>query len=129
VNASSLPVLKNEIRKFVIDTFLFGSDEGMADETSFLANGIIDSTGVLELVAHLETTYRVKVKDHELIPENLDSINAIAEFLEKNRPSRLDRRSARALLWIIASSILDGMPCWFGIFSNRVPTGSPRKLP
>jgi acyl carrier protein len=85
VNTPALPSLKNEIRKFVIDTFLFGSDEGMADETSFLANGIIDSTGVLELVSHLEKTYHIKVKDNELIPENLDSINSISAFLARKQ--------------------------------------------
>jgi len=89
VNPASLPSLKSEIRKFVVDTFLFGSDEDMTDSSSFLSNGIIDSTGVMELVAHLEKTYRIKVKDEELIPENLDSINAIADFLAKktNQPA------------------------------------------
>ena len=85
MNPASLPSLKSEIRKFVVDTFLFGSDEDMTDTSSFLANGIIDSTGVMELVAHLEKTYRIKVKDEELIPENLDSINAIADFLAKKK--------------------------------------------
>jgi acyl carrier protein len=83
VNSAPLPSIKSEIRKFVIDTFLFGSDEDMADGTSFLANGIIDSTGVMELVAHLEKTYRIKIKDDELVPENLDSIDSIAGFLSK----------------------------------------------
>ena len=89
MNPASLPSLKSEIRKFVVDTFLFGSDEDMTDSSSFLSNGIIDSTGVMELVAHLEKTYRIKVKDEELIPENLDSINAIADFLAKktNQPA------------------------------------------
>jgi acyl carrier protein len=88
VNEPTLPRLKNEIRKFVIETFLFGCDEDMADNSSFLANGIIDSTGVLELVAHLEKTYQIKVKDQELIPENLDSIESIATFLVQKRRER-----------------------------------------
>jgi len=77
--------MKSQIRKFVVDTFLFGSDEDMTDGSSFLANGIIDSTGVMELVAHLEKAYNIKIKDDELTPENLDSINAIAEFLAKKQ--------------------------------------------
>jgi acyl carrier protein len=85
VNEPTLPLLKSEIRQFVVDTFLFGSDENLTDDTSFLADGIIDSTGVLELVAHLEKTYGIKVKDHELVPENLDSIGSIAGFLATKR--------------------------------------------
>ena len=85
MNDSSLTSLKTEIRRFVVDTFLFGSDDGVANDASFLANGIIDSTGVLELVAHLEKTYRIKIKDDELVPENLDSIDSIAGFLSRKR--------------------------------------------
>lgn len=72
---------KKAIRKFIVDNFLFGQDEGLTDSTSFLDKGIIDSTGVLELATHLETTYRIKVKDEELVPENLDSIDAVATYL------------------------------------------------
>ena len=80
---------KQDIRTFVIETFLFGKDDGVTDDASFLAQGIVDSTGVLELVAHLEKAYGIKVKDEELLPENLDSINAVAGFLAKKlgRPS------------------------------------------
>jgi len=74
---------KQNIRKFVVDNFLFGQAGNLKDDTSFLDGGIIDSTGVLELAMHIETTYGIKVKDDELVPENLDSINAVAGFLEK----------------------------------------------
>jgi acyl carrier protein len=74
---------KQNIRKFVVDNFLFGQAGNLKDDTSFLDGGIIDSTGVLELAMHIETTYGIKVKDDELVPENLDSINAVAAFLEK----------------------------------------------
>lgn len=76
---------KREIRHFIVETFLFGQDSGLTDETSFLEQGIVDSTGVLELVAHLEKTYAIKVKDEELTPDNLDSINSIADFVAKKR--------------------------------------------
>jgi acyl carrier protein len=72
-----------EIRKFVIDFFLFGQDGGLTNEESLLEKGIIDSTGVLELVAYLEKTFAIKVHDAELLPENLDSINAIVAFLQR----------------------------------------------
>ncbi len=69
------------VRTFVIQNFLFGRDAGLADDESFLDSGIIDSTGVLELVAFLESTYGIRISDEELIPENLDSINNISKFL------------------------------------------------
>ena len=77
---------KAQIRTFVVDNFLFGQAGDLADDTSFLEGGIIDSTGVLELGTHLETTYGIKVNDEELIPENLDSINAIAGYLGTKLP-------------------------------------------
>ena len=77
--------IKRDIRHFVIETFLFGEGSSLTDEASFLEQGIVDSTGVLELVAHLEGTYGIKVKDEELIPDNLDSINSIANFLARKR--------------------------------------------
>jgi acyl carrier protein len=77
--------IKSNLRKFVVETFLFGQETDLTDETSFLDQGIVDSTGVLELVAHLEQTYHIKIKDEELIPDNLDSISAIADFLARKR--------------------------------------------
>ena len=76
---------RQAIRHYVTETFLFGQGDGLADDSSFLDKGILDSTGVLELVAHLETTYGIKVNDDELLPDNLDSINAICEFIERKK--------------------------------------------
>ena len=76
---------KHAIREFIIDNFLFGDDAGIEDNNSFLDNGIIDSTGILELVNFLEETYGIIVADEELIPDNLDSIENIAKFLKKKR--------------------------------------------
>lgn len=74
---------KEKVREFIVENFLFGSANGLKDDTSFLDEGIIDSTGVLELVTFLEETYAIQVEDEELIPENLDSIDNIAKFLEQ----------------------------------------------
>ncbi|MCE9535905.1 MAG: acyl carrier protein, partial [Nitrospirae bacterium] len=54
-------------------------------DASFLESGIIDSTGVLELVSFLEEQFKVKVEDEDLIPANLDSVNAIVRYVEKKR--------------------------------------------
>ena len=69
------------VRQFIVENFLFGRSEGLSDEQSFLDSGIIDSTGILELVAFLEETYGLQVNDEELIPDNLDSISKISGFL------------------------------------------------
>ena len=74
-----------EVRHYIIETFLFGQDDGLADDSSFLEKGILDSTGVMELVAHLETAYRIKVNDDEFLPDNLDSINAICDFIGRKK--------------------------------------------
>ena len=62
---------------------LFGDGEQLTEDTSFLEEGIIDSTGILELVFFLEETYDMKIEDDELIPENLDNLTNIAQFLER----------------------------------------------
>ena len=70
-----------ELKDFVAANFLFGDSESLQDDTSFLGSGIIDSTGMLELIMFLENTYDVKVEPAEMIPENLDSINRVIRFL------------------------------------------------
>ena len=73
--------IKTSIKNFIVDNFLFGTADNLKDDTSFLEEGIIDSTGVLELITFLEETYDITVDDEELIPENLDSINNVTAFL------------------------------------------------
>jgi acyl carrier protein len=69
------------IREFVITNFLFGQDNGLKDDDSFLEGGIIDSTGVLELVAFLEQQFGISVADRELLPDNLDSVEKASRFV------------------------------------------------
>lgn len=80
--------IRQELREFVVKSFLFGQDQQLSDDASFLEAGIVDSTGVLELVAHLEGRYGIKVADEELIPDNLDSIEALARFIERKRAAK-----------------------------------------
>jgi acyl carrier protein len=79
--------ISKTLRKFLIDNFLFEEDENITDETSFLENGILDSTGVLELIAFLEETYGIEVNDEEVIPENLDSIANVVQYIQKKQGS------------------------------------------
>jgi acyl carrier protein len=75
----------NIIRNFIIDNFLFGEDDGFSDDASLLDEGIIDSTGVLELVTFLENTFSISIDDEELVPENLDSIKNASKFVDKKK--------------------------------------------
>jgi acyl carrier protein len=72
-----------EIRQFVVENFLFGqNDKQIKDDQSFLESGIIDSTGVLELIGFLESNYGIAIADDELVPANLDSVERVAVFVE-----------------------------------------------
>jgi acyl carrier protein len=73
---------RDDIRGFISDTFFV---EDFKDEDSFLRNRIIDSTGMMELVAFLEERFRIKVDDAELVPENLDSLVRVCAFIERKR--------------------------------------------
>lgn len=73
----------NTIRDFIVENFLFGEDNGFTEETSFLESGMVDSTGILEIINFLEETYHIVVEDNELIPENLDSLKNLDRFLNK----------------------------------------------
>jgi acyl carrier protein len=81
-----METVEAQVRQFVIENFLFGrSDVTLSGDTSFLESRIIDSTGVLELVNFLETTYGIEVEEEEMDPANLDSLERIAAFVGKKR--------------------------------------------
>lgn len=75
--------IREQLRTYIVDNFLFGDDKGFDDSVSFLDTGILDSTGILELISFLEEQFPIRVKDEELIPENLDSISNLLVFLGK----------------------------------------------
>ena len=82
-------MIAQDIREFVISNFLFGQPgAGIRNDQSFLETGIIDSTGVLELVAFLEQRYSISVADRELLPENLDSILADLDTVQADAYSQ-----------------------------------------
>ena len=81
-----MPTLTDTLRAFVTDNFLFGQSDGfLTDDTSFLESGIIDSTGMLELIGFVERTFRIRLDDDELIPDNLDSIAKLAIFISRRQ--------------------------------------------
>ena len=73
------------IRSFIEKNYLLGAANSFADDASLLEHQVLDSTGVLELVAFLEQHFGVKVEDDELVPENLDSLDALHAFLMRKR--------------------------------------------
>jgi acyl carrier protein len=74
--------IEEKVRRFIQERFLASAGlERVQEEESFIENGIIDSTGVLELVHFLEETFVIKIEDNELVPDNLDSIRNIVAFL------------------------------------------------
>lgn len=75
--------IPQQVRSFIIENFLLGQDSGFKDSDSFLEGGIIDSTGVLQLVAFLEETYGISVGDDEVTPENMDSIDSVSAYLRR----------------------------------------------
>ncbi len=81
--------IADSLRQFVKDNLLFGEEITFSDRESFLEQGLIDSTGVLELVAFLEAEYGVTVDDEELVPENLDSVDNVVRFVEEKLPGAL----------------------------------------
>lgn len=77
---------ENEVRQFVIDNFLFGEGgDDLSAHDSLLEKGLIDSTGILELVGFVQEKFGVKIEDHEIVPANLDSIDKIARFIREKK--------------------------------------------
>lgn len=72
------------VREFIDDNFLYRTDQDDLDETeSLLEAGLIDSTGILELVAFVESSFDIQMADEEIVPENLDSIKAITAYIAR----------------------------------------------
>lgn len=80
--------IKNDVRAFIVENFLFGdATQAPADDASLIENDVIDSTGVLELVAFIEERFGVVMADADIVPANLDSLDRIAAFVTAKSPS------------------------------------------
>lgn len=78
--------IKIKIRHFIKENFLLDAElKKVNDNDSFFKKGIIDSTGILELVSFIESAFGIKVKDEEMIPDNLDSVNKAADFIARKK--------------------------------------------
>jgi acyl carrier protein len=88
--------IETSIRSYILANFLFTDDDGqLHNDTSFLEEGIVDSTGVLELVMFVEETFNIPVEDEEIMPENFDSVEQLARYVRtkvKETASSLGKR-------------------------------------
>jgi acyl carrier protein len=75
---------KAKVRKFILENYLIGENEdALSDDDSFLEKGIIDSTGILEMVMFVEETYGIEVEDDEVIPDNFDSVGKLLAYINR----------------------------------------------
>jgi acyl carrier protein len=78
--------LRSEIRQFVLDDLLMGDTSSMLDDgESFLETGTLDSIGVLDVIMFLEHNFQLRIQDCELVPENLDSVNRLVQFVMRKQ--------------------------------------------
>lgn len=78
--------IENQVHSFIIENFLFTTDtSALGVNDSLLAKGIIDSTGMLEVIYFLEDKFAIRIEDAEMIPENLDSVTNIVQFVERKK--------------------------------------------
>ena len=83
-NKVAIMEAENKVREFILSNYLFTDDQSvLSSEDSFLNKGIIDSTGILELIFFLEEEFGIKVDDSEMIPENLDSVANVVKYINK----------------------------------------------
>jgi acyl carrier protein len=81
--------IKYQIRQYVVENLLFsGNGHDLNDDQSFLDTGIIDSLGVMELAAFVEDEFGINVSDEEIIPQNFDTINYLAKYVESKNGTR-----------------------------------------
>jgi len=78
--------MKDTIRQYILDYYMMGSSpDALDDDASLLEIGVIDSTGVLDLIAYLEEQFHITVEDAEMIPQNLDTINHLCQYVERKK--------------------------------------------
>jgi acyl carrier protein len=75
--------VKEQIRQFIRESFVYDQIDNLPDDASFLEHGIVDSTGVLELVLFVEDTFGIEVDDDDVVPANFDSVAALAAYVAR----------------------------------------------
>jgi acyl carrier protein len=82
--------VSERVKQFIVENFFVSSPDSIGEETSLVAEGIVDSTGLLEVIAFLEAEYGIAVADAETIPENLETIGRISAFVGRKQGAAAD---------------------------------------
>lgn len=78
--------VEQQVRDYILENYLFTDDQSALNNAdSFLETGILDSTGILEVIYFIEEDFDIKVEDDEMIPENLDSVDHIVAFVSRKQ--------------------------------------------
>jgi acyl carrier protein len=77
--------MKQQIRQFIVENFYVSDPAQIADDTMLVTTGVIDSTGMLEMIAFLEETFGISIGDHEMTPDNLESIDRMSAFVTRKK--------------------------------------------
>lgn len=78
--------VEKTIRRYILENFLFTDDESaLQNDASFLAAGLVDSTGIMEIILFIEESFGLKVADDEMLPENLDSVENLVDFIKRKQ--------------------------------------------
>lgn len=96
-NDATRAALATRVRRFLLENYLFTNDESaLGDGDSLLQKGVVDSTGMMELIAFLEGEFHIAIADAEMVPENLDSVDAIVGFINSSRAAAVAAASGAA---------------------------------
>lgn len=83
--------IQDKVRQFIVTNFYVPDTAAITNDQSLLDSGVVDSTGVLELIAFVEEQFSIRIDDHEMIPANLDSVGQIAEFVSRKQQALAQR--------------------------------------
>jgi acyl carrier protein len=86
-------IISGKIESFINERFIFDPEQSISKDDSLLDTGTIDSTSILEVVLFLEENFSIKVDDQDMVPANLDSINKIAEFVNRKLAPKQSQRA------------------------------------
>lgn len=89
--------ISEAVRNYILENYLFSDDPAaLHDDESFMEKGIVDSTGMMEVINFLEEEFDIAVQDDEMIPENLDSVSAIVAYVERKQGEQASRQTTSA---------------------------------
>ena len=80
--------IQQRVKQFIIENFYVSDAAALTDDASLISTGVVDSTGMLEVITFLESEYGVTIEDKEMTPENLETIGRIAKFVTQKRAAR-----------------------------------------